>query len=263
MKFKQIINNCIKINHWLFSSQCVLCTASTTSGKDLCQACFDALPWHTAPRCLQCGLLSNHPICGHCLKEPPDFDATHAALRYEFPLDALMQKYKYGSGLQLAHLFSGFIANTLPKTVCTGLVEMPSHTSTSSVQTEEIDLTVKNQIDVIIPMPLHPQRLKERGFNQSLEIAKLLAKQFNVPLDYTSCTRNKYTPPQASLPLKERVKNINGAFACSAELTGKRIAIVDDVMTTGASLNELAKTLKKASAAHVECWVVARTLPHQ
>lgn len=100
-------------------------------------------------------------------------------------------------------------------------------------------------IDLIIPMPLHPQRLKERGFKQSIEIAKRLTKQNNIALDYTSCTRTKYIPPQAGLTLKERVKNINEVFACSANLTGKRIAIVDDVMTTGASLNELAKTLKK------------------
>ncbi|HOY70780.1 MAG TPA: ComF family protein [Methylotenera sp.] len=232
MKIKQIINNCAKFNHWLFSSQCLLCAASTNTGKDVCQDCFDALPWHTAPHCQQCGLLSNHPICGHCLKEPLDFDATFAALRYEFPLDALMQQYKYGSALQTARLFAQLM--------------ITHHTL--------------HNIDVMIPMPLHPQRLQERGFNQSLEIAKLLAKQSNIPLDYTSCTRTKYTPPQASLPLKERAKNIKGVFACSANLAGKRIAIVDDVMTTGASLNELSKTLKKAGAAHVECWVVARTL---
>lgn len=183
---------------------------------------------------MQCGLLSNHSICGQCLKSPPDFDATYAALRYEFPLDALMQQFKYDSALQTAHLFADLIC------------------SNRNMQ----------HIDVIIPMPLHPQRLNERGFNQSLEIAKLLAKQNNIALDYTRCTRTKYTPPQASLPLKERVKNIKDAFACSVNLTGKRIAIVDDVMTTGASLNELAKTLKKAGASHVECWVVARTMPH-
>lgn len=144
-----------------------------------------------------------------------------------------MQQYKYGSALQTAHLFAQLIS---------------THDSLQ-------------HIDVMIPMPLHPQRLQERGFNQSLEIAKQLAKKTDIPLDYTSCTRTKYTPPQASLPLKERAKNIKGVFAYSANLAGKRVAIVDDVMTTGASLNELAKTLKKAGATHVECWVVARTLP--
>ena len=114
---------------------------------------------------------------------------------------------------------------------------------------------------------MHPQRLKERGFNQALEIAKVLTKNCKEKLDYNRVERQTLTPLQASLPLKERVKNIKGAFKVNddlvGELKGKRIAIVDDVLTTGASLNELAKTLKKAGASHVECWVVARTLPHK
>ena len=117
-------------------------------------------------------------------------------------------------------------------------------------------------IDLIIPMPMHPTRIKQRGFNQALEIAKVLTKNCKDKLDYKSVERQTLTPPQASLPLKERVKNIKGAFKVETDLSGKRIAIVDDVMTTGASLNELAKTLKKAGASHVECWVIARTLPH-
>jgi ComF family protein len=110
---------------------------------------------------------------------------------------------------------------------------------------------------------MHPTRLKDRGFNQVYEIAKILVRNQPEKLDYKIVIRQKLTPPQASLPLKQRVKNIKGAFSVTADLTGKRIAIVDDVMTTGASLNELAKTLKKSGAAHVECWVIARTLPHK
>ena len=110
-------------------------------------------------------------------------------------------------------------------------------------------------------MPMHPSRLQSRGFNQALELARIIAKKMQLQLDYSSCQRTKLTPPQASLPLKERIKNIQGVFNCSQDLKGVSIALVDDVMTTGASLNELAKTLKKAGAAHVECWVIARTLP--
>jgi len=120
-----------------------------------------------------------------------------------------------------------------------------------------------NKIDLIIPMPMHSTRLKERSFNQALEIARLIAKNTHIKCDYTACERNKLTPPQASLPLKERIKNIRGVFNCTQSLQGLNIAIIDDVMTTGASLNELAKTLKQAGAARVECWVVARTLPKQ
>lgn len=120
---------------------------------------------------------------------------------------------------------------------------------------------LKKRIDLVIPMPMHEARLKERGFNQALEIARLLAKKMQLTLDYTTCKRIKLTPPQASLPLKERLKNIRGVFGCSRNLQGLHIAIVDDVMTTGTSLNELASMLKKSGAAYVECWVIARTLP--
>lgn len=152
----------------------------------------------------------------------------------------MIQRYKYGDTLSLSHTFGRLISDKI------------------NVATHDIDL--------IIPMPMHPTRLKQRGFNQALEIAKVL-KQDLTPkntqkLDYKNVIRQTLTPPQASLPLKDRVKNIKGAFKVNANLSGKRIAIVDDVMTTGASLNELAKTLKQAGATHVECWVIARTLPH-
>lgn len=114
-----------------------------------------------------------------------------------------------------------------------------------------------------MPMPMHIERLKQRGFNQALEIARLISKHSQIKLDFTSCQRTRLTPPQASLPLKERIKNIRGVFQCDTNLQGLNIALIDDVMTTGASLNELAKTLKQAGAAHVECWVIARTLPRR
>jgi predicted amidophosphoribosyltransferase len=102
-------------------------------------------------------------------------------------------------------------------------------------------------------MPIHSKRLKERSFNQSLEIAKVLTKNNSEKLRHSTEKRQRYRPPKVSLLLKERTKNINMVFATNAVLTCKRIAIVDYVMTTGPSLNELAKTLKKASAAHVKC----------
>jgi ComF family protein len=134
---------------------------------------------------------------------------------------------------------------------------MSSHLLQNNIRSKHMDL--------IIPMPMHPKRLQERGFNQALEIAKRVSSKLEIALDFTSCIRNKFTPPQASLPLKERVKNIHGVFSvkdtAKNNLKGLRVALIDDVMTTGASLNELAKTIKKAGASHVECWVIARTLP--
>ena len=233
---------------YVFKQSCLLCKSAHGGNIGLCDDCQKDLPWHTEPHCPQCGLLSfNHQLCGHCLKSPPDFDATLALFTYDFPLAALLQRYKYGNMLNLSHSFADLMA---------------AHLLRHRVQTNHIST---KSIDLIIAMPMHPQRLQERGFNQALEIAKLLAKKLNVPLDYTVCIRNKLTPPQASLPLKERVKNIRGVFSVNEahkiNLKGLKIALIDDVMTTGASLNELAKTLKKAGASHVECWVIARTLP--
>lgn len=216
---------------------CLLCAAHDGGKLGLCEACLSDLPWHTAPQCPQCGLISNGLVCGRCLSLPPYFDATHSLFRYDFPIDSLMQHYKYKNMLPLASTFA------------------------SLLHSKHLRHAAAYNIDVIIPMPMHPVRLKTRGFNQALELARILSKNMKIKLDYKRCQRVKFTPPQASLPLKERVKNIRDAFSCAQNLQGLNVAIVDDVMTTGASLNELAKTLKKAGAAHVECWVVARTLP--
>ena len=236
---KLTINNWLKNMQWLnfnffiqgiFKQSCLLCASPQANNHALCEACIRDLPFSPATSCPQCGLSSNGLVCGSCLNFAPDFDATHAVFLYAFPIDAMMQGYKYGSMLHLSQTFGQLLVS-------------------------KVDL---NSVDLIIPMPMHPARIKERGFNQALEIAKIFSKE---KLDYKSAIRQKLTPPQASLPFKERVKNIKGAFAVNADMAGKRVAIVDDVMTTGASLNELAKTLKKAGASHVECWVVARTLP--
>lgn len=250
---RQTINNWLNnnqlLNFYVFTrtllkQNCLLCaspqaTNIQTNGHALCRACFADLPWHPTSSCLQCGLASDGNICGSCIGSPPDFDATSAVFLYSFPIDAMMQRYKYSNMLSLSQTFGQLLSEKI-----------------------QLDSLNNSSVDLVIPMPMHPARLKERGFNQALEIAKILTRNHAEKLDYKSVIRQKLTPPQASLPLKERVKNIKGAFKVSGDFSGKRIAIVDDVMTTGASLNELAKTLKKAGASHVECWVIARTLPH-
>jgi len=115
--------------------------------------------------------------------------------------------------------------------------------------------------EVLIPMPLHPRRLQERGFNQATEIARVTAKRLAIPLDVDCCKRVKFSAPQVTLPLKRRVRNMRNAFICERDFTGMKVALIDDVMTTGASLNALAAAVRKAGAAQVECWVVARTQP--
>ena len=170
-------------------------------------------------------------MCGACLAHPPRFDAITAAFVYEWPLAPLIQQYKYGGNLALALLFA-----------------------------RALEATITGAVDLIIPMPLAPARLSERGFNQALEIARIVSRAQKTPLARAACRRVRESVPQATLPWKERARNIRGAFVCDIDLRGKRVAVVDDVLTTGATLNELARDLRRAGAIEIQGWVVARTL---
>lgn len=219
---------------WL-AQPCSLCLAPAAGDAGLCDGCLADLPWHTEAACPRCALPSMQGLlCGHCLAHTPAFDRTIAALCYGYPLDCLIQQYKYGQQLALARTFAALLTR---------------HSALLNARP-----------DVLMAMPLHPQRLQERGFNQSNEIAKHLSRDLNIPLLGHVCHRIKLSPPQATLPYKQRRDNMQGAFACSSRLDGLHIALVDDVMTTGASFEALAKTVKKAGAREVSCWALARTL---
>ena len=216
----------------LLPRECFLCAAA--SGSDfLCAACFHNLPRLTGERCPVCALPTPAAaICGACLKKPPQFDATQAVFRYEFPVDRLVHALKYAHRLAGAHFLGEVLALQAPGA-------LP---------------------DMVLPVPLAPQRLAERGFNQALEIARPLAAQLGLKPETRHVRRHIDTTPQASLPWKERAKNIRHAFACDIDLSGLAILVIDDVMTTGATLNELAGTLKAHGAARVENLVLARAL---
>jgi len=185
--------------------------------------------------------MPNHlgETCGACRRRPPPFDATFAIWRYAYPVDRLVQALKFHGKLALAPFFAGALRF---------LVERP----------------ISAQVDILIPMSLHPKRLTERGFNQAAEIARYLtastgAGQTSPQIASRAASRVRPTLAQAQLPLDRRAGNVRGAFVCGTDLKGARVAVVDDVMTTGATLAELAKVLKRAGATHVENWVVART----
>lgn len=217
-----------------FPFTCLLCGATSGTGP-LCGACQADLPWHSQPQCPRCALPApDGQVCGACLKHPPAFDRTRAALAYAFPLDRLIPRLKYHG--QLA------IAPALGECLAEAVSPVPGP-------------------DCLIPMPLHAKRIRERGFNHATEIAREVAKRLDLPLDTDSCQRIRDTPPQMGLKHDARRRNVRGAFVCTGDVRGRRIALIDDVMTTGTSLDELAKTLKQAGALEVETWVVARTLP--
>ena len=214
----------------LFGGSCFLCRGYAR--ELLCTPCEADLPRLERALCPRCALESpDGAVCGRCLSEAPAYDATDAALAYEFPADALVHALKFRGELALAPLLAGLLA--------------------AKVRSQ--------RVDHVVPVPLSAQRLRERGYNQAVEIARHLRKD---ALELSLCERTRHAPPQIELPYAERRKNVRGAFRCTRSLIGARVAVVDDVMTTGATLDEMARTLKAAGAVRVVNWVVARTFPH-
>ncbi|MEY2631419.1 MAG: hypothetical protein RIR00_73 [Pseudomonadota bacterium] len=214
----------------LLPQTCLLC-GETAPDQPLCPACAGELPLLTGPYCPQCALPTAHgESCGACLRQPPAFDAVHTAFRYAFPLDALIREFKYHGQFALAGFFA---ANLLP--------HLPPA-----------------RFDGILPMPLHPQRLQERGFNQAKLLAQPLARARSETLDPHSCQRLRPTPPQAQTAISEKRNNVRNAFFCNQDLSGLRLLLVDDVLTSGATAHECARTLKLHGAERVDVAVVAR-----
>lgn len=230
--FPGLLNICLGIGRGLLPQSCLLCGADDAAGP-LCPPCRADLPWLPGNRCAICALpLASGKVCGACLDRPPRFDRVEAVFAYRFPVDALIHAFKYGGRLALARTLGEALAGQ-----------------------------VARDVDAIVPMPLANGRLAERGFNQALEIARVTAAATGIALLPRACRKVTETPAQARLPWKERARNVRRAFVCDADLADKRIAVVDDVLTTGATLNEIARVLRKAGAAEVRGWVVARTLP--
>jgi ComF family protein len=217
----------------LFGGHCYVCRGA--SDGLLCPACRAELPSPGEALCPACGLASPRgQLCGRCLAQAPHYDATVPALAYAFPADVLVHALKFHGELALAPVFAQLLAARMPR---------------------------EERFDVVVPVPLSAERLRRRGYNQAMEIARGLAAALGAPLDAFACVRRRDTPEQASLAWAERRRNVRDAFACERLLAGARVAVVDDVMTTGATLDEIAVTLKRAGAARVVNCVVARTAP--
>lgn len=203
---------------------------------DLCRACFTDLAGN-APCCYRCGEHFETPIsapqlCGRCLKKTPSFDETHAPYLYDDAMRFLITRLKFQQHYKHARLLATLLANYLLESA-----ELP---------------------ECLIPIPLHRNRYRQRGFNQSIEIARHLSKRLAIPLDFNSCIRNRDTPHQAELAAKQRRKNIKNAFSVIKPLPYRHVAIVDDVMTTGATVAALALALKRHGVDRVDVWVCAR-----
>lgn len=218
---------------WLAPHVCFVCGASG-DGAPVCAACDDELP-RLEPACPVCATpVPDEQVCGHCLRQAPAYDTTVALFAYRLPVDRMVQALKYRHRLALAAYLSRLMASC-PRP--------------------------ERAVDMVMPMPLHRARLRERGYNQAVELARPLARAWGVPLELGLVERVLNVPPQASLPWKARRLNMRGAFQCHGSLAGMNVLVVDDVMTTGATLEALALALKRHGAARVDNLVVARTLP--
>jgi ComF family protein len=225
-------DNCLTVARWLMAPACFLC-GGRDDGSGLCEECQESLPKLSDMRCPVCAVpTATSELCGRCLRNPPQFDRVVASFSYEFPVTVLIQSLKYRGVLACARPLAAGLIDRLEKEPCP---------------------------DLIIPMPLARARLAARGFNQAVEISRCLASEFGVRLTLDACRRTGEGTPQALLPWKKRATNVRNAFSCEFDVSGKSVAVVDDVLTTGATLNELARTLKRHGAREVVGWIVART----
>ena len=222
----------------LLPATCLLCGGAARGALDLCADCAAELPvLHNAcPRCAMPLPDAHNAPCGHCLQRPPGFSACIAALRYEHPVRELLSRFKFQGDLAAGRMLAGLLAArlaALPATRRTGLV--------------------------LAPVPLHPARLRERGFNQSERIARVLAAELGLTLCSSLVRRVQRTADQKQLGAAARRRNLQGAFRASG-CAERRIALIDDVITTGATAEAVTAALLAAGAARVEVWCLARAL---
>ena len=221
------------IQDWLYPPTCLLCGDPGHSGRDLCLPCSQAMPLNR-PACRRCGLglaVETARLCGRCLKKPPACDSTLALFRYEEPVRHLVHALKFRGNYAVARLFGQLMCDAL-----TGQ-ELP---------------------ECLIPVPLHRNRYRERGFNQATEIARIVADELGISLALDCCVRQRATQPQSELPARQRLRNLHNAFGVIKPVHANHVAILDDIVTTGATTNELAKALRARGVRRIDVWACAR-----
>ena len=226
----------------LFPPLCHVCKAFIPKAGELliCAGCLNKIPFLVSPLCTVCGTPFategglDH-TCGHCLTHSP-FHICRSATHFAGPMQELIHRFKYGNRVHLCQPLGLMAAASLAPFCSTAAP------------------------DLIVPVPLHRKRLRQRGFNQSQLIGQVLAKKWRVPLEIGNLRRVRWTEPQTSLDARDRVSNVKGAFAVkdSRRLEGKRVLLVDDVLTTGSTMRACAESLREAGVAAIFAVTVAR-----
>jgi ComF family protein len=222
----------------LVPSSCLLCHGSVRGLKPLCRGCEQDLPWN-AQSCLRCAIPMRDAggLCASCLQEPLVFQQVCCAFRYEEPVAGLLNRYKHNGTLACGHWLSRGLAEVIAGHYSRQLLELP---------------------DCVMPVPLHWKRLRARGFDQGLEIGKVLSRQLLLPL-CTDLRRHRHTGSQQGLSREERQVNLSGAFLLKKPVSYRRVALVDDVLTTGSTATEITALLRSAGVEEVHVWAIART----
>lgn len=225
----------------LLPSRCVLCgAAGQPGGLDLCVDCDRELP-RLVDVCPQCALPWSVSgmvgRCADCLRMPPPYRGCHALCSYAVPADRMVHALKYQHQLAMGRVLGTLLARSV------------------------LAQALHQDIDVLMPVPLHPLRHAERGFNQSAEIARWVGRATGLPVRTGVLVRMRNTVAQVGLELAARRTNLRGAFGVRGEVRDQRIGLVDDVVTTGSTVAEIAATLQAAGARSVDVWCVARTPP--
>ena len=228
----------------LFPPLCHVCKRYIPAAGDIhiCPVCRELMPPIIAPLCIVCGIpfvgAGNDHVCGRCITSPPRFDAARAALAYE------------GASRDLIHAFKYRNKTHLRRPLALLIMEMLS------------EFIHSRRPDLIMPVPLHRKKLSSRGFNQAVLLGEILSQRLMIPHERRNLRRIRWTEPQVNLAVHERRTNVKGAFAIrdSALVNGRRVLLVDDVLTTGSTAEECGKVLKAAGAVDVTVITIARAL---
>ncbi len=232
-----MINSWLRIiQKFLYPPVCLICGSPGENELDICFDCRVSLPYNRLC-CRICGIRlpaeTGVDQCGKCSFKRPDYDSTRSMFLYLEPVRYLIRSLKFHANHASARLLGHLMAEHL-RSIDSALPEL------------------------IVPVPLHPNRLRQRGFNQAIELARQVSKTLDIPMPLDLCIRRRDTTPQSGLQSKRRRKNVHGAFAITGPIQQKHVAIFDDVITTGCTVNEMAKILRRHGAETIEVWSIAR-----
>ena len=232
---------------------CIFCQAETIDSKRICPGCLLDLRWNThhCPICAEPSATDSNEVCGQCQSTRPPYDKIVAPLIYGFPIDICIQRFKYSGQRRYAAPFCELFSRSLSKPEKIEKIEQ--------AQINKMRFRDSDHPQCMIAVPMTPSKRRQRHYNQSELLCQHLAKRFNIRYQNDIIIKSRDTAPQAGLKKTERIKNLKNSFAYVATNTPKHVAIIDDVVTTGATAHTIALLLKEHGVERVDVWALART----